>query len=114
MAILPPFLHIVETVVNNTTSIVLNVTNSNNVGDRAYFVFSCPVTIRDNIIGSPIPVFININGVDTVPLKNRFGVQITSDKVPTRAFGNYMIDTSGETPEPYVILLNSPKCVQDA
>lgn len=123
MALIPPFVHIVETVVYNGTQVTLTVSNSLNVGERDYFVFRCPVTVRDNITGSPVPVFINVNGNANVPLKNRFGLQIMSDKVPTRAYGNYMIERTTTTSEeggttttesPYVILLDSPRSVQNA
>jgi len=106
---LSPYLHIVETAAYTAgTSVNLTVTSSNNVGDGDVFFFRCPVTIRDNIITTPVPVFLTINGVSSVILKNKFGKQILSDRVPKRAFGYYIADTESETPAPYVILLNTP------
>jgi hypothetical protein len=108
MAIIPPDVHIVETAVYNGTSLTLTVTNSLNIGNNDPFVFRCPVTVRDNITGSPVPVFVNINGVATIPLEDKFGRQILSDRVPKSACGNYIVPTTeGETP--YVILLTTPR-----
>lgn len=105
---LPRNLHIVETALNNGTNIILTVTNSMNVANRANFFFRCPVTVKDNVAGAPLPVFININGVATVPLLNRDAEQIKSARVPRRAFGRY-IETSDSTTTtaPYVILYDA-------
>ena len=109
MALIPPFVHIVETASYVAgTSLTLTVTNSTNIGDGDIFIFRCPVTVRDNITGTTVPVFININGVATVLLKDKFGKQIQSDKVPKRAFGYYISDSTAETPQPYVILTTTP------
>lgn len=109
MALIPPFVHIVETATYVAgTSLTLTVTNSTNIGDGDMFVFRCPVTVRDNITFSPTNVFIEINGVSNIPLKNKFGQQILSDKVPKRAFGYYIADSNAETPAPYVILITTP------
>lgn len=117
MSIIPPFVHIVETVINSGANVTLSVTNSLNISDRDFFAFRCPVTIRDNITGSPLPVSVNVNGV-AVPLLNRFGLQVLSDRVPKRAFGNYIVKTTttsdATTQEPYVILLDTPRLVQNA
>ena len=109
MAIIPPYVHIVETASYVAgTSLTLTVTNSTNVGDGDIFIFRCPVTVRDNVTFAPCPVFIEINGVSNIPLKNKFGQQILSDKVPKRAFGYYIADSGSETPAPYVILITTP------
>ena len=106
---LSPYLHIVETAAYTAgTSVNLTVTSSNNVGDGDVFIFRCPVTIRDNVITTPTPVFVTINGVTNIPLKNKFGKQIMSDRVPKRAYGYYIADTESETPAPYVILVTTP------
>ena len=109
MAVISPYVHIVETATYVAgTSLTLTVTNSTNVGDGDVFIFRCPVTVRDNITGVPVPVFANINDVATIPLKNKFGQQIWSDRVPKRAFGYYIADSQAETPAPYVILVTTP------
>ena len=106
---LNPYFHIVETATYVAgTSLTLTVTNSTNVGDGDVFIFRCPVTIRDNITFSPCDVFVTVNGVSNIPLKNKFGQQIQSDKVPKRAFGYYIADSGAETPAPYVILVTTP------
>ena len=106
---LSPYLHIVETATYVAgTSLTLTVTNSTNVGDGDIFIFRCPVTVRDNITGVPVPVYININDVATIPLKNKFGQQIWSDRVPKRAFGYYIADSQAAEPSPYVILVTTP------
>ena len=105
---LSPYLHIVETAAYTAgTSVNLTVTSSNNVGDGDAFIFRCPVTIRDNVITTPVPVFVTING-SNIPIKNKFGQQILSDRTPKRAFGYYIADTASETPAPYVILVTTP------
>jgi len=106
---LSPYLHIVETASYVAgTSLTLTVTSSTNVGDGDIFIFRCPVTVRDNITFAPVPTFVEINGVSNIPLKNKFGQQIKSDRVPKRAFGYYIADSEAETPEPYVILVTTP------
>ena len=105
---LSPYLHIVETAAYTAgTSVNLTVTSSNNVGDGDIFIFRCPVTVRDNIITTPVATFVTING-SNVPLKDKFGKQIQSDRIPKRAFGYYIADSESETPAPYVILVTTP------
>ena len=109
MAIIPPNVHIVETATYVAgTSLTLTLTNSTNIGDGDTFVFRCPVTVRDNITFAPVPTFVTINGLSNIPLKNKFGQQILSDRVPKRAFGYYIADSASETPAPYVILVTTP------
>ena len=106
---LNPYVHIVETATYVAgTSLTLTVTNSTNVGDGDTFIFRCPVTIRDNITFSPVPVLLEVNGVSNIPLKNKFGQPVQSDRVPKRAFGYYIADSASETPAPYVILVTTP------
>lgn len=109
MALIPPYVHIVETASYVAgTSLTLTVTNSTNVGDGDFFIFRCPVTVRDNVTFAPVNVFVEINGLSNIPLKNKFGQQIQSDKVPKRAVGYYVADSQAETPAPYVILVTTP------
>ena len=106
---LSPYLHIVETATYVAgTSLTLTVTSSTNVGDGDIFIFRCPVTVRDNVTGVPVPVFVNINGVATIPLRDKFGQQIQSDRVPKRAFGYYVANTAVTPAAPYVILVTTP------
>ena len=112
MAVISPYVHIVETATYVAgTSLTLTVTNSTNVGDGDIFIFRCPVTVRDNITGVPVPVYANINGVATIPVRNKFGQQIQSDRVPKRAFGYYISDSQAAEPNPYVILVTTPPTV---
>lgn len=111
MAIIPPNVHIVQTASYVAdTSLTLTVTNSTNITNGDLFIFRCPVTVRDNITGSPVPVSVTLNGGTTgVAMKDKFGLQIQSDKVPVRAYGYYVVPPStAESTDPYVILLNTP------
>lgn len=112
MAIISPNVHIVQTAAYvAATSLTLTVTNSTNISNGDLFIFRCPVTVRDNITGAPVPVFVSLNGSTTAtPIKNKFGIQILSDRVPKRAFGYYVVPptTGEETASPYVILVNTP------
>lgn len=103
---LPPYVHIVDTVTNNTTSISLTVSNSDNVTENEFFLFRCPKAVSQLVTGAAIPVTIEINNVQ-VPLKNMYGKQILSNRVPKRSKnGRYMVDSASGTAVPYVILLD--------
>ena len=103
---LPTYVHIVDTVTNNTTSISLTVSNSDNITASEFFLFRCPKAVSQLVTGDAIPVTIEVNNVQ-VPLKNMYGKQILSNRVPKRSKnGRYMIETASGTPAPYVILLD--------
>lgn len=97
--------HRVTTVTNTGTTIELGFTDATNIGSLEPFNIIVRKAISELVTGDPIPVVGIINGVATVPLKNAYGLPLMSNVVPlgcTR--GKYVVDTSGETPEPYVIL----------
>ena len=66
---LPTYVHIVDTVTNNTTSISLTVSNSDNITASEFFLFRCPKAVSQLVTGDAIPVTIEVNNVQ-VPLKN--------------------------------------------
>ena len=97
--------HRVVTVTYSGTNVTLTVTDSTNIGSMERFNLICRKPVSALVTGEPVPVLININGVATVPLKNKFGLPLMSNVVPLgKTCGKYIIDTSGDTPEPYVWL----------
>lgn len=110
---LPNYVHIVNTVTAGASSVSLTVTNADNISESELFIFRCPKCISELITGAPVPVTINVNGAD-VPLKNMYGKQILSNRVPKRSRnGRYMVDSASGTAAPYVILLD-PLPIQEA
>lgn len=99
--------HRITDVTVNTTEVILTAVNSTDIGDLQKFNIFMNKSIT-GITGVPIPVFINVNGTN-MPLKNRFGQQILSNRVPLGfSKGYYVADSAAETPAPYVILLSTP------
>lgn len=98
--------HRVETITATATNVVLTVSDSTNVSPYEKFNFYFPKfrNIRNVVIGAPLTVLINVNGVDVAVLdKNAQPLQ--SDRVPRRSLGRYIVP-DGATP--YVILYNTP------
>ncbi len=97
--------HFVETVTNAGTSVQLTTTNATNISNLTPYYFKRTAEI--NVVPTaPIPVTVGVNG-SFVPLENKYGEQIYSDKIPRRAVGMYIVPTEGD---PYVILLTTPSC----
>ena len=97
--------HFVETATNTGTAIQLTTTNSTNISTLTPYYFKRTTDIT-SVIGAPLPVQVEVNGA-FVALENKYGEQITSDKVPRRAVGMYIVPA---TDDPYVILLTTPAC----
>ena len=97
--------HFVETVVNAGTTLQINTTNDTNISTLTPYYFKRTAEIAD-VTTAPIPVTVGVNG-SYVPLNNKYGQQIMSDKIPRRAVGMYIVPTTGD---PYVILLTTPAC----
>lgn len=100
--------HRVETITATATNVVLTVSDSTNVSAYDDFDFYFPKyrSIRDVVTGDPLPVQINVNGVD-VDVLNRFAEPLQSNRVPRRSQGTYIVPATGD---PYVILHNTPFC----
>ena len=100
--------HRVETITATATNVVLTVSDSTNISNYDDFDFYFPKfrTIRSVVTGDPLPVQINVNGVD-VDVLNRFAEPLQSNRVPRRSCGTYIVP---ETGDPYVILHNTPFC----
>ena len=102
--------HIVYNVTSNGTNVILSVSDSTNVGDGERFVFyfpRCSKTIQSVVTGAPLPVLINVNGVN-VQLIDSNQQAVESYRVPRRSDGRYIVP---ETGEPYVQLFY-PECVR--
>lgn len=97
--------HRVVTVTNTGTTIELAFTDSTNIGSMEPFNIIVKKPISALVTGDPIPVVATINGLDSVPLRNAYGLPLMSNLVPWGVTkGTYIVDTSGTAPEPYVIL----------
>ena len=97
--------HIVETVTATATELTLTVTNDTNISNLEDFIFKTGCkSIGDVVTGAPIPVVITVNGA-AVELRNRFSLQIQSNRVPRRALGTYVVPPTGA---PFVILHTTP------
>ena len=96
----------VHKVVSMTTAGVLTVTNPNNISNLDPFILIMCINPDNVIAGAPVNLELTINGAQ-VPLKNRFGLPISSDRLLPRRryFGNYIVPTGGDA---YVILLDTP------
>lgn len=96
-------IHKISNVTVSGATVALTADNSTDIGDLQRFNILMNKTIS-GIVAEPLPVTISVNG-ETIPLKNRFGQQILSNKVPFGfSLGYYVADEL----EPYVILLSTP------
>lgn len=97
--------HRVTNVSVTTTNVVLTVTNPNNIGNMETFNLICCKPVSSLVTTSPLPVQIVLNGETSVDVKNAYGLPLMSNVVPYGCTkGKFIIDSSGETPETYVIL----------
>lgn len=97
--------HRVLTVTYTGTAIQLTATDTTNIGNLERFNLDVRKPISSIVTGAPVPVAIEINGVANVPIKNSFGLPLMSNWVPYgKTCGRYVVDSSGDTPEMYVIL----------
>lgn len=103
--------HVLQTITVTSSNVVLNVTNATNVGSLEDFnlIIPCNKSIKDNVTGAPLPVQIVVNGT-AVPLYNKYSIQITSNHVPRRSKGAYVVVNGAG----YVILFTTPCCKANA
>ena len=103
--------HVVYNITSNATNLILSVSNSTNIGDNERFIFYFPncrrQTIRSVITGAPLPVLVNVNGVDVQLIYSNCQA-VLSNRVPRRADGRYIVP---ETGEPFIQLFY-PECVR--
>ena len=96
--------HRVVTVTNTGTTIEFTFTDSENIGNMESFDIIVKKPVSALVTGEPIEVTGVVNG-DVIPLKNAFGLPLMSNVVPWGCTkGRYVIDSSGTTPETYIIL----------
>lgn len=98
--------HYVTSVTDNTSNLELTVTNSSDIGSLDPFILIMNKNV--SVPTAPIPTTVNVNGV-SVPLYNKYSIQIQSNRIPRRAVGAY-VSPQEETEEPYVILFTTPYC----
>ena len=97
------YVHKITEVTVSGTAVALTADNSTDIGNLEPFSILMKKTIS-GVAAEPVPVTINVNNA-AVPLKNRFGQQILSNRVPLGySIGYYVEDEL----EPYVILLSTP------
>lgn len=97
--------HRVTNVSVTTTNVVLTVTNPNNIGNMETFNLICCKPVSSLVTTSPLPVQVVLNGEQSIDVKNSYGLPLMSNVVPFGCTkGKFIIDSSGETPETYVIL----------
>lgn len=89
-----------------TAAGVLTITNSTNVANLDPFFLLLMINPNTVITGAPVDYTITVNGT-AVPLLNRYGLPISTDRLRTRRWyeGRYIVPTTGA---PYVILLDTP------
>lgn len=91
--------HRVFEVTATDTNLVLLVSNSTNIGNGERFTFYFPKSMRGAIgaviTGAPLPVLINVNGVN-VQLIDSNNQAVNSNEVPRRSDGVYVVPTTGE------------------
>jgi len=106
------FQHKVTSLVQGTTSVEMTITNATNISDLDPFELLLCVNPDTVVTGDPLPFTLTINGTAGIALKNRWGLPIFSNRLKPRKIyrGRYVIDTSGTTPETYVILTDTPCC----
>lgn len=105
------YFHLVTGITNNTTSVDIVSNNSTDIGNQELFRFRVPRSVKTGVTGSPVPVTININGT-AVPLKNKLGLQIQSNRIPRYGVGYYVAPTTEPATDSYLILLNTPVYVE--
>lgn len=97
--------HRVLTVTFSGTNVALTFTNSTDIGSKEPFNIIVCKPVSSTVTGSPVPVVATINGVDNIPLRDRFGLPLMSNKVPKgKTCGTYVVNDTGETPDVYIIL----------
>ena len=95
------------------TAVQMTVTNNTNISDLDPFELLLCTNPSSTVQGAPVPYTLTLNGVANIPLKNRWGLPVYTNRLSTRRVyhGRYIVDTSGETAVTYVILTDTPNCV---
>ena len=87
------------------TNVAIEFTNSTDIGTKEPFNIVVCKPVSSLVTGSPVPVVTEINGVANIPLRDRFGLPLMSNKVPKgKTCGTYVVNDTGETPDIYIIL----------
>ena len=86
-----------------STAGLLTVTNANNVGDFDKFCLVLTICPNSVITSAPVPYTVTINGA-AVPIWDKWGYQITTDRLCTRTpyHGRYI-----ESATPHITLSNA-------
>ena len=97
--------HRALTVTYSGTNVALTFTDSTDIGSKEPFNIAVYKPVSSTVTGAPVPVVAEINGVANIPLRDRFGLPLMSNKVPKgKTYGTYVVNESGETPDIYIIL----------
>ena len=97
--------HRALTVTYTGTTIELTFTNSTDIGTKEPFNIVVCKPVSSLVTGAPVPVVTTVNGVAGIPLRDRFGLPLMSNKVPKgKTCGTYVVNESGTTPDTYIIL----------
>lgn len=87
------------------TNVAIEFTNTNDIGTKEPFNIVVCKPVSSLVTGAPVPVVTTINGVANIPLRDRYGLPLMSNKVPRgKTCGTYIVNDTGETPDIYVIL----------
>ena len=87
------------------TNVAIEFTNSTDIGTKEPFNIVVCKPVSSLVSGSPVPVVTEINGVANIPLRDRFGLPLMSNKVPKgKTCGTYIVNDTGTTPDIYIIL----------
>ena len=87
------------------TNVAIEFTNSTDIGSKEPFNIVVCKPVSSLVTGAPVPVVTNINGVANIPLRDRYGLPLMSNKVPRgKTCGTYIVNDTGETSDVYVIL----------
>lgn len=95
--------HKVYNITSTATNLILFVSHSTNIGNGERFIFyfpQCGKKIRNVITGAPLPVLVNVNGVNVQVIDSN-GQAILSNDVPRRSDGRYIVPDTGA---PYIQL----------
>lgn len=97
--------HRAVSVTYSGTNVEIEFTDSDDIGTKEPFNIIVCKAVSSLVTGAPVPVVTTINGVANIPLRDRFGLPLMSNKVPKgTTCGTYIVNNSGTTPDVYVIL----------
>ena len=100
-------LHRVTGLTQTATNVQMTVTNSTNISNLDRFDLVLCVNPSTVVTGGPLAFSINVNGAE-VPLRNKYGLPISSDRLNMRKryCGAYVNDGTNA----WVVLFNTPCC----